>query len=485
MNEINEIKKQFFEGQWKQFIKSITINNLRGWSGQTIEFRFPICAIVGENGIGKSTFLRAAACAYENKSGSTFYPSKLFINTQWDASSVNNAMIEYNVLEGDKTRTLKWKKTNDWGFTPKKNKPSRHTFFLDISRTLPLDATAGYAKVAKQSNEEGEKNIELNEDSLRWLSYVLGNNYSKARFTNTDINKEREIGLLTRDFGEVSQFHQGAGEDTILDTFKLLQSIPNQSVLIIDEVEASLHPKAQRRFIEYLLHICRTKKIQIILSTHSPFVFDQLPEEARIMLIQLSDRKEIMYKISTKFALSLLDNISYPELYIFVEDEEASKLLLEIIKQDIDGISILEKIAIREVGSSSVVYTLNKLLNENKLPYKGIAFIDGDKKSECRGCPSLPGDDAPERMVMTELKELQWRNLDERFGIGAGKLFKYLDDSMLVPDHHEWTTRVGDCIKQSKDYVWSILIEEWCKKCLKEEEKNSIINIINEKLNSR
>ncbi|MDS1030521.1 AAA family ATPase [Bacillota bacterium LX-D] len=69
MSEINEIKRQFQDGQWKKFLKSIKITNLRGWTGQSISFNFPVCAIVGENGIGKSTFLRAAACAYENRCG--------------------------------------------------------------------------------------------------------------------------------------------------------------------------------------------------------------------------------------------------------------------------------------------------------------------------------------------------------------------------------------------------------------------------------
>lgn len=83
---------------------------------------------------------------------------------------------------------------------------------------------------------------ELNDDSIQSLSYVLGHQYERARFVGTNINATREVGLLTKKFGEVSQFHQGAGEDTILDSFKLLQTIPNQSLLVIDEVENSLHP---------------------------------------------------------------------------------------------------------------------------------------------------------------------------------------------------------------------------------------------------
>ncbi len=82
MGEIQEIMRQFNhgEGEWQQFIKSIKVSNLHGWTGQEITFRFPVVAIVGENGIGKSTFLKAAVCAYENNRGKTFYPSNMFIS---------------------------------------------------------------------------------------------------------------------------------------------------------------------------------------------------------------------------------------------------------------------------------------------------------------------------------------------------------------------------------------------------------------------
>ncbi|MBD2817711.1 AAA family ATPase [Streptomyces parvulus] len=45
-----------------------------------VEFRFPVVAIAGENGAGKSTILKAAAAAYtaEQTSGYTFYPTTFF-----------------------------------------------------------------------------------------------------------------------------------------------------------------------------------------------------------------------------------------------------------------------------------------------------------------------------------------------------------------------------------------------------------------------
>ena len=34
--EINKVREQFLAGQWPQFLESVSISGLRGWSGQTI-----------------------------------------------------------------------------------------------------------------------------------------------------------------------------------------------------------------------------------------------------------------------------------------------------------------------------------------------------------------------------------------------------------------------------------------------------------------
>lgn len=481
MSEINEIRRQFANGEWKKFLKSITIRNLRGWNGQNIVFKYPIVAIVGENGVGKSTFLRAAACAYKNKLGKDFYPSNFFVNTLWDKKSLDGATIEYTIVEGNSEKDLRWRKTNDWGYKPKNDKPQRYIYYFDISRTLPLDATAGYAKLAKLSIAEGNENIELKEEYLKILSYVLGKNYLRARFTNTDIDEGRSVGLLQQNFGEVSQFHQGAGEDTMLDFFKVMQTIPDTSLVIIDEVENSLHPTAQRRLIRYLLQFSRQKKVQFILSTHSQYILEELPPEARVLIFPLSDGKDLMYNVSPEFALNTIDEIAHPDMHVFVEDPEACIWLTEIIKNDRDnGESILQRISIRTVGPSNVVAMLGVLSSDKKLPYKSISIIDGDKNGD--KCIKLPGVLPPEKIVFEGLRNIGWNNLDNRFGIGAGNLYKYIDDAMLLPDHHDWTTYIGDRVKKSKDTVWNIFAEEWCKQCLSEEDKKGITNKIKEEL---
>lgn len=478
--EINSIRTQFQSGQWAQFLESVSINGLRGWTDQSVNFNFPVVAIVGENGTGKSTLLKTAACAYSNREESKrFYPSAFFVDTHWDR--IENVVLSYRIKQGNNTRSYRISKPSKrWGFPD--SMPERNVFLLDISRTLPLDASVGYAKIARTAaSEVSTTDIELQFRDR--LSHVLGREYRNARFAISDADPRREVGLLEREWGEISQFHQGAGEDATLDLFRTLQGVPAQSLLIIDEVEASLHPKAQRRLVRFLLWLSRQKKIQIVLSTHSPYILEELPQEARMLLLPGPTGLNVVYGITPEFAMSRLDESVHPEILVFVEDRDAKILLREILASNEATSEILSRIDIVPVGPANVVQIMGSLSANGRLPYKSLAIIDGDHEATV-GCVALPGDIAPEKVIYNGLREAGWPDLPQRFGIGAGTLFTALEDAMLEPDHHKWNEMVGDRVIKSSVSVWEILSSQWCKVCLQPTDRETIFNQLNTVLNA-
>ncbi len=472
--EVQTIREQFNAGQWPQFLEAVTITGLRGWTGQSVDLKFPVVAVVGENGSGKSTLLKTCACAYDNESAESkrFYPSTFFVETHWD--SIHGVEISFRIKRGPNVNVFQIAKPTKRWRTPE-NGPKRNIYLLDISRTLPLDASVGYAKIARSAASE-IASAEINDEFRKRLSHVLGRDYKKARFVTSNVDSKRQVGLLEREWGELSQFHQGAGEDATMDLFRSLQQIPQYSLLIIDEVEASLHPRAQRRLVRFLLWLSRQKRLQIVLSTHSPYVLEELPQEARVMLLPGPQGLNVVYGVSPEFAMSRMDDEIHPDSHVFVEDREAQIWLREILASSEDSADILHHIVISAVGPSNVVSLLGSLGQSGKLPYKSISIVDGDHPSD--DCIALPGTAAPERVVFSELKAAGWPHLAERFGIGAGTLLTHLEDAMLDPDHHKWTKLVGDRVVKSSTSVWEVLANEWCRTCLTDEDRNRIASAL-------
>ncbi len=472
IGEITRIRDQFQGGLWPQFLERVEINGLRGWCGQSIVFKFPVTAIVGENGAGKSTVLKVAATSYDPKHNA-YFPSDFFPDTHWD--KIQGIDLGYQIRLGDETHSYKIKKpTERWSFPEKRFK--RQVFWFDVARTLPLDATAGYAKVARLA--AGEISTEDISAEFRGnLSYILGRKYTNARFACPDVNVKRPVGILQREFGEISQFHQGAGEDTTLDLIRALQQVPAHSLVIVDEVEASLHPRAQRRLINFLLEFSRLRRVQIIVSTHSPYILEELPPEARILLVPTIEGPNVLYGASPEFALTKLDDVVHPEAFVYVEDRLAEILVREIIARHPEGAAILSRIRVSPVGPANVVRVMGALAADGKLPHKGMAILDGDQEL-AKGCTVLPGNDAPERVVFLGLRAKNWGRLHERFGIGAGDLHTDLEDAVLNQDFHRWPSLVGDRIIKSATSVWETVATEWCRECLSEAERDQIVDEI-------
>jgi len=460
LHEIQQIRDQFIARQWPKFLDSVSIEGLRGWNGQTVTLGFPVVGVVGENGTGKTTLLRAIACAYEADGGEQLFPSDFFVDTTWD--KFTNVTLTYDVRQGDKSESFKLRKpTERWSYPDRRAK--RNVFFFDISRILPLDASVGYAKIAKMKAAEISAE-EISDEYRQRLNHILGRTYTNARFATTGADAKKTVGVLSRDSLTFSQFHQGAGEDATLDLVAKLQAIPNHSRLVIDEVEASLHPRAQRRLIRFLLWLSRQKRLQIVVSTHSPYVLEELPQDARVMLLPGPAGFNVVYGASAPFALSRLDESVHPELYVYVEDREGEVLCREILAADARGRELLPRIATVAVGPANVVKIMGQLGVSSRLPNRSLAIVDGDMASV--GCIKFPGAAAPERMVFTDLRATNWNQLVARFGVGAGDLHQWLEDAMLEPDHHHWTRLVGDRILKSKSAVWETLASEWCRACL-------------------
>lgn len=474
-NEVRRLERSWSnETAWPKRLEWLEIRKLRGWTGQRIEFQFPIVAISGENGSGKSSIIQAAASIYRAVTpAGKYYASEFFPSTAWD--TIEDASIKFSVREGTRRvessirkPTERWKGNVD--------RPIRPVEYFDLSRVLPVGGRVGYAKIAKSKHKEVSAAI-FDEGRLDRLSYILNHKYVSARMALSDIDAARRVPVLQMKENSYSGYHQGQGETTITE---LIQAdLPKYGLILIDEIESSLHPRAQRRLIRDLANVARERELQIILTTHSPYILEELPEVARMQIFWSDIDRKVMTGVSAQFAMSKMDDAPHPDCEVYVEDESSKTMLAEILSQH--SKDLLSRIQIVTFGAASVGYQLGQMVNGRRFLRSTAVFLDGDCKPGA-GCHVLPGIDAPERAVFEALRKIGWRDVWTRVKRSLPDTAAACEASMNLGDHHDWITYAAKQLALSPDVLWHAMCGEWAEKCVPESAVKAIEGYLEDRL---
>lgn len=472
--EIRRLENNWNNGHFPKHLEYLELTNLRGWAGQRIEFKFPVVAIVGENGMGKSTIIQSAAAIYKPPTGDVgYFASMFFPDTAWE--ELTAIEIKASVKEGQTSRIISVRKpTTRWrGIESRRERSVR---FLDLKRILPIYSKTGYSRLAKRQYTEASA-VPFDQADLNRLSSIIGKTYTLAKQSTTSADATRKVPVLQTDGTEYSGFHQGAGETTITELLSL--DIPDNSIVLIDEIETSLHPRAQRRLIRDLAEISRLRHVQFIVTTHSPYILDELPIYARIQVLNDLGAKRVVHGVSSEFALSRMDEQNYPEIDIYVEDTSAKILVEEILAKA--DLSLLSRVQIIPYGAANVGKSLGMMNHQNRFPKPSIVLLDGDQDPS-NGCLVLPGNDAPERVVYDALNSIGFPNVAVLISRSHSDLVNHCQSAMTLPDHHDWNKHVADNIICGGNDLWRVLCRTWVENVYLPDLTNFLVIALKDKL---
>lgn len=390
-NEDKKLRNWFTNDFSKALLRKINLKNgvLRGLTSFSISLDYPITAIAGRNGAGKSTILAMACCAYHNKKNGfklkgrrqSYYTFSDFFIQHAEEIPPQGINISYLIAHNH------WKKSNRFpdgiglGLqTRKKRKGGKwndyasrvhsNVVFLGIDRIVPhseRSPSKSYSKVFKDSAVKGwEKKV------ADIVGYIIGKKYDNLRYLEYS---KYTLPIVECGGTKYSGLNMGAGENALFEIFRIIYSCGEGSLLAIDEIELGLHIDAQRKLIRKLKESCLENKIQIICTTHSKEIFDALPPDARKYIEWINGTTVITDGISPDFAMAKLGALEHKELDILLEDGVASNILAFALPTN-----IRQRIRSISVGSASALSRQLAAAYARKEARQILAIFDGDQK---------------------------------------------------------------------------------------------------------
>lgn len=372
-SDITTLEERVKKLSYQRYLSSLRMENVRSFTNQTITFEFPVTAIIGTNGGGKSTILGAAALAYQSVKPGQFFPK-----SNIGDNSMANWKISYEILDRSINNTAPFSRNARFVSAKwRRDKiPDREVVAVPIQRTVPANELAKFKQFIGIMQKTDVIIDDLPETITRTVSRILGKDASKYQRVILQDDPSRSILVGMRNLNDYSQFHFGAGEASIIEMVTNIEDSDGHSLILIEEIENGLHPLATRKMVEYLFDVAKRKKSQIIFTTHSEHALDALPPKAIWACI---DGTAYQGKLSIESLRALTGSVEKDSV-IFVEDDFAKDLVEEMLRQY--ALPVLDKIQVHKAGGFPYVVDVLKHHRDNPtVKHKAIAMIDGDNPS--------------------------------------------------------------------------------------------------------
>lgn len=437
-------------------INRIIVNGIRCHSSTDIEIRSSITAFSGLNGTGKTTLLHLAAAVYKSSNGYTI--NSFLARGPLDATPfANEASVQvYLQSQMDKPNSLKLSYNHisqRWqGYG---RRQQREVYFLGVGFFLPQPERRDF--VFRNSHLLSvSATTAMNADAQVWCNRILSNGYDRIDSVTVQHRKQQADIVSARRGGlAYSEAHMGCGEGRVQTLVRLLEACPRNSLILLEEPEISLHPKAEYELGKYFVDLANRRGHQILMTTHSERLMRALPQASLVHLCRHNGNLQVLPGMASFQAESLMTEGHDKALTIIVEDEAAEIVLSELLRHHDSQFLKTVRIAVArlkhkdgkiEASGKDAIRQTMKTLSEAGAQISAV--LDGDDTEDIRNSVyKLPGTRPPEEELIRSSAVLEL--LRANYGLVPDELARSLEGE----DCHDYFDLIGKRVSCSPQFL--------------------------------
>lgn len=433
-------------------VQKITFNRYKKFKDMALDFSKRINIISGTNGTCKTTLLHIISNSFQEVNKSCVHLLKdpsctsvlnsinRMVNPKIEtlakgdkkyndpAGQIKGPLFSVNYYDHDTLLEFRRhnSKTNErYAVKPiyrkekKESLPYRPVIYLGLARLFPFPEFQDEEQIRKINRQLPQKYI----DELKSLYYDL----TKIQVASPSPQQISDFKSRTEFLTEKESIDSNtisAGEDNLYILLTALISLkyyyesinpPENvaSVLLIDELDATLHPSMLYKLLNIFIEYADKYKMQIICTSHSlpllEFAFKKKLEviylfdnETKVMKIDDPDIYKIKMYLHNQCRKDIFVDRKIP---VFTEDQEAREFLDLLFEHLETKYTSFTKIRSRFhlVQAPMGADTLKKLFMDDylsKSTMQSICVLDGDQEGDGkRNILTLPGDSSPEKLI--------------------------------------------------------------------------------------
>ena len=351
-----------------------------------------ITGIFGANGLGKTTILSCVRCLYQpvytprrrrdgkpeprpkvpeyntnQPFGHVFYGNQ-FVN--YDGSSI---IAEYSDWQSESHEIVA---TGEYFLRGAKRwrpgttaKPVCPVYYINMETCIPVMESRNYTADRNKRARLYQHIYKKSED----LRQAFADIFSHTIDIQPTHNNGEDALCITKDNTKLIFRDLSAGEQRILRVLDILFTAEEYSIILIDEIELTLHPLALDRLINVLNRQARKRHLQIIFTSHNQDLIDRKDIAVR-SLHSMGSSIHCMPGYNP-MCMKLLNGEDNKLLTIFMEDE-MSKAIITTLLSRMSKLTYAERCIFGSFENSfKLACALSKV---DKLTDKMAFVLDGD-----------------------------------------------------------------------------------------------------------